>query len=114
MGQIAWSAVEAYAKVKVRGHFTWSMEMLLEHARLFQGKHGALERFLQLLYVEKGSWISRKMISGAEVRCLGENPDNLDAATFYSYCAAIPGVSPKRRRCVDGFRNLVEKSSDQA
>ena len=89
LGQIAWYAVGAYSKAKARGHFTWSTEMVVEHVRLSQGKHGALERFFQLLYEKEDTWISRTEVRSAAASYTAEKLDHGQAAVLYRYCEAI-------------------------
>lgn len=113
LGQIAWYAVEAYSKAKARAHFTWSTEMVVEHVRLSQGKDGALERFFQLLYERKGTWISRTEVRSAADSHTAEKLDHGQAAVLYRYCEAIHGVFKKKRRGTLGFKNLGMKDSDQ-
>ena len=111
-GQISWYAVEAYAKAKARGAFTWSTEMRGLQVQLARGKGGPLEAFFKRLHTTPGAWLSREEVRSAAETFIGEPLDNGQASRLYHYCLSIPGVAQKKRVGTLGFKNLTVQDPD--
>ena len=111
-GQVAWYAVEAYAKAKARGIFTWSTEMRVLQVQLARGKGGPLEAFFKLLHTTPGAWLSREAVRKAAENFIGEPLDNGQASSLYHYCLSIHGVAQKKRVGTLGFKNLRVQDTD--
>ena len=113
LGQIAWYAIEGFAKALARRHYTWSTEMTVERVRLHEGKDGPLQKFFQQLYFREGSRILRSEVRRAADLSIGQEIGNERAAEVFRYAENIRGVRESKVNGERGFKNLAIKKPDR-